>query len=260
MPWPRLIALAQLRASPMMRGMSRIAIGTILPSSNRVVERSTAALLRHLPGIDHCAARIPYAPDGSGQPAGAYDAESYTTAARLLGHAGVAAICWNGTRGAALGLPADRILAATLAAGAGCPATTTALFTAALLHRRSASRIALLLPGSVAEGAAHIAGFAAEGIETVAARGLGCPDNLSAAAVEPTAIIAAARALAAEAAPDAILIWSTNLPGLDSMAPLEAELGFPVLDSAALGVAALLDQAGIDAAPLARFGRLFGAP
>ncbi|BDG74655.1 maleate cis-trans isomerase family protein [Roseomonas fluvialis] len=240
--------------------MSRIAIGTILPSSNRVVERTTAALLRHLPGIDHCAARIPYAPDGSGQPAGAYDAPSYADAARLLGHAGVAAVCWNGTRGAALGLPADRALIASLAAEAHCPATTTAIFTAAWLRRRGARRIALVLPGTVAEGAAHIAGFAAEGIETVAAHGLGCPDNLSAAAVASTAIIDAVHTVATEARPDAILVWSTNLHGLDAMAPLEAALGIPVLDSAALGVAALLDRAGIDTAPLAHFGRVFATP
>lgn len=31
--------------------MSRIAIGAILPSANRVVERGTAAILQHLPGI-----------------------------------------------------------------------------------------------------------------------------------------------------------------------------------------------------------------
>lgn len=240
--------------------MSRIAIGTILPSSNRVVERTAATLLHHLPGIDGCAARIPYAPDGSGQPAGAYDAGSYATAARLLGHAGVAAICWNGTRGASLGLAADRALAGTLSAQAGCPATTTALFTMALLHRLHARRIALVMPGGGAESATHAGGFAAEGIATVAVRGLGCPDNLAAAAVPAGAIQEAARALAAEAAPDAILVWSTNLPGLACMAPLEAELGIPVLDSAALGVAALLDLAGIDTAPLAGFGRLFAAP
>ncbi|WP_198373215.1 aspartate racemase/maleate isomerase family protein [Roseomonas rosulenta] len=240
--------------------MSRIAVGTILPSSNRVVERTTATLLRHLPGIDGCVARIPYAPDGSGQPAGAYDTPSYATAARLVGHAGVAAICWNGTRGAALGLAADRALAATLAAEAGCPATTTAIHAVALLHRWKARRIALVMPGAAAEATPHAAGFAAEGIETLAVRGLGCPDNLSAAAVPPHAIADAARALAAAARPHAILVWSTNLPGLACMAPLEAELGLPVLDSAALGVAALLDLAGIGAAPLAGFGRLFAAP
>jgi maleate isomerase len=240
--------------------MARIALGTILPSSNRVVERTTAELLRHLPGIDHCAARIPYAPDGSGQPAGAYDAASYADAARLLGHAGVAALCWNGTRGAALGLDTDRALVATLAAQAGCPATTTALFAATWLRRHGARTIALLMPGTAAEASAHAAGFAAEGIATCGARGLGCPDNLSAAAVPLAAILDAARALAAEARPEALLIWSTNLPGLSAMAPLEAELSLPVLDSAALGVAALLDAAGLDAAPLAPFGRLFAGP
>jgi maleate isomerase len=240
--------------------MTPPAIGTILPSSNRVVERTTAALLRHLPGVDSCAARIPYAPDGSGQPEGAYDAASYATAARLLGHAGVAAVCWNGTRGAALGLAADRALVTMLSAEAGCPATTTALFAAEWLRRRGARRIALLLPGQVADAAGHAAGFAAEGLATCGARGLGCPDNLAAAAVPPETIAAAARALAAEAAPDALLIWSTNLPGLHTMAPLEAELGLPVLDSAALGIAAVLEASGIDTAPLARFGRVFAAP
>jgi maleate isomerase len=238
----------------------RVALGTILPSSNRVVERTTTAILARLPGVDGCFARIPYAPDGSGQPQDAYDGASYAAAARLLSHAAVAAVCWNGTRGAALGLGADHALSATLSDAAGCPATTTALFAAARLARMGARRIALLLPGAVADATAHAAGFAAAGIATVAARGLDCTDNLAAASVPPGAIMDAARALAAEAAPAAILVWSTNLPGLELMAPLEAELGVPVLDSAALGVAALLDLAGIAAAPLAPFGSLFAPP
>ncbi|MBR0680502.1 hypothetical protein GXW74_08385 [Roseomonas eburnea] len=238
--------------------MTRIAIGTILPSSNRVVERTTLAILHHLPGIDACFARIPYARDGSGQPPGAYDAASYTEAARLLAHADMAALCWNGTRGAALGLARDRDLAATLTAAAGCPATTTSLFAVEALQRLGARRVGLILPGTATEGAAHMAGLAAEGIATAALRGLGCPDNLSAAAVPPEDIIAAARALTAEATPDAVLIWSTNLHGLPCMAPLEAALGIPVLDSAALGVAAVLRAADVATAPLAPLGRIFG--
>ena len=78
--------------------MMHTAIGTILPSSNRVVERTTAAILRHLPEVDGCFARIPYAPDGSGQPQGAYDGASYAVAAGLLAHAGVGAVCWMLTR------------------------------------------------------------------------------------------------------------------------------------------------------------------
>lgn len=235
----------------------RTAIGTILPSSNRVVERATAAILRHLPGVDACFARIRHAPDGSGQPADGYDAAGYAEAAALLGHAGVAAVAWNGSRGAALGLDHDRALVGLMARAAGCPAVTTALAAAATLVRLRARRIAFVTPGAAADAAAHGAGLAPAGVETVAARGLGCTDNLAAAAVPVAEIMAAARALAAEARPDAILVWSTNLPGLDAMAPLEAELGVAVLDSAALGVAAALAAAGLATAPLVPLGRLF---
>ncbi len=240
--------------------MARVAVGTIVPSSNRVVERTLAALLRHLPGLDGCIARIPYAPDGSGQPEGGYDDASYIAAARSLGHAGVAAVAWNGTRGAALGLAQDRALAALMARAAGCAATTTALHTVEALRRLGARRIGFVLPGEAGDAGAHGAGFAAEGFATAGARGLGCRDNLSAASVAPAAIMEAARALAAEAAPDAILVWSTNLDGLSCMAPLEAQLGIPVLDSAALGVAAVLAAAGVATAPLAPLGRVFAAP
>jgi maleate isomerase len=240
--------------------MARPAIGMILPSSNRVVERTTLALLRHLPGVDGCFARIPYAPDGTGQPKDGYDLASYAQAARLLGHAGVRAACWNGSRGAALGLEADRALAEVMSGEAGCTATTTFLFAAEALSALGARRIAFLLPGRAEEAAAHGAGFAPGDIATVAARGLGCLDNLSAAAVPTPAILDAARALAREASPDAILLWSTNLPGLEAMTPLEAEFGIPVLDSASLGVAAALRAAGIGTAPLTRFGRLFALP
>ncbi|WP_419956605.1 hypothetical protein, partial [Neoroseomonas rubea] len=113
--------------------MARPAIGTILPSSNRVVERTTLALLRNMPGVDACFARIPYAPDGTGQPKDGYDLAAYAEAARLLGHAGVGSVCWNGSRGAALGLAADRALAARLSTEAACPATTAALFAAEAL-------------------------------------------------------------------------------------------------------------------------------
>ena len=73
----------------------------------------------------------------------------------------------------------------------------------------------------------------------------------------PAQIAALARDLAKDAKPDAILLWSTNLKGWDVMAPLEAELGIPVLDSASVGVWACLDAIGIDPAPAAKLGRIF---
>ena len=169
-------------------------------------------------------------------------------------------MAWNGTRGAALGLAQDRALAALMGAQAGCPATTTTLHALRVLRALGARRIAFLVPGAAADAAAHAAGFAAEGIATVGARGLGCTDNLAAAAVPPGSIMQAARGAVADGAPDALLVWSTNLDGCACMAPLEAELGIPVLDSAATGLAGLLAAAGVDAAPLAPLGRVFAIP
>jgi maleate isomerase len=58
-------------------------------------------------------------------------------------------------------------------------------------------------------------------------------------------------------AADAVLIWSTNLPGYLVAAGLEAELDVPILDSASVGVWACLTALGLDPSPAAAFGRIF---
>ena len=75
------------------------AIGVILPSSNRVVERVTQAALSALPGVDACFARVPY----GGHPQDGYDTAPFVAAATMLAEAGADAGCWNATRGAGLG-------------------------------------------------------------------------------------------------------------------------------------------------------------
>lgn len=235
----------------------RPAIGTITPSSNRIVERSLAAILRLLPAIDSCVARITYHGAGLGQPKNGYDEEAYRQAASDLGHAGVGVVCWNGTRGAALGLDADRRLVAAMAAAAGCPATTTALATVQLLDAFGARRIGIVTPADAVHAGAAAAGL---GRDLAGLRALDLADNQAAAALPLPRIIALAREVAAEARPDAILLWSTNLHGLDAMAPLEAELGMPVIDSAAAGVWACLRAVGAETAAAAPLGRIFATP
>jgi maleate isomerase len=234
--------------------MSIPAIGTITPSSNRTVERTLAAILPHFPGLDSCIARITYYGPGIGQPKDRYDAEPYRQAAWQLGHAAVGVVCWNGTRGAGLGLDADRALSATMADAAGCRATTASLATMTLLGRFGATRLGFVTPGDAAHAEEAAAGF---GRPMVGVRTLGLKENLASAAVPPGQIAELARNLARDAKPDAILLWSTNLPGWAVMAPLEAELGIPVLDSAAVGVWACLDAIGLDPSPAARLGRIF---
>jgi maleate isomerase len=230
------------------------AIGTITPSSNRTVERTLAGILRILPGVDSCVARITYYGPGIGQPKDGYDPEAYRQAAWQLGHAKVGVVCWNGTRGAGLGLAADRALCATMAEAAGCPATTAALATMTLLDRLGAARIGFVTPGDVTHAEEAAAGL---GRTLSGARSLGLTDNQASALVPPERIAALVREVAAETRPDAILLWSTNLAGWQVMAPLEAELGIPVIDSAAAGVWGCLDALGLDMAPAAGLGRIF---
>jgi len=234
--------------------MTRLVMGSIVPSSNAVVERTLAALVPLFPGLDSCVARIPFHGAGLGQPRDGYGLDTFRTAATLLGHAGPGVVCWNGTRGAALGLAHDRALCAELAEAAGCPATTAALATLRLLDRLGARRIAIVTPGDAAGARATAAGL---GRELVGLRAMALTDNAAAAAVPPNGIAALARDVAAEARPEAILLWSTNLFGLPVMAPVEAETGIPVIDSASAGVWGGLDALGLDPTPAAGLGRLF---
>lgn len=232
--------------------MSRRVIGTIVPSSNRTVERTLAAIMPAFPQVDSCVARIPYWGNGLGQPADGYDAASYREAARLLGHAGAEVVCWNGSKGAALGLATDAGLAALMAEAAGCTATTTVLATATLLARLGIRRIAVIAQGSAEDAAAHGRGFA---VTCAATRGLNIRDNRDAGAIQPRQLAALVQEVAPAA--DAVLIWSTNLPGYCVAADLEAELAVPVLDSASVGVWACLAALGLDPSPAAAFGRIF---
>jgi len=232
--------------------MRRPAIGTILPSSNRMVERVLGEILPLFPAVDGCVARIPYWGQGMGQPAEGYDLGSFREAARLLGHADVGVVCWNGTRGAALGLAHDQTLAAAMGEAAGCIGLTTVMATVRLLERLGVRRVGMVAQGPMAEAAAHAAGLP---VEVAGLKGLGIRDNAAASAVEPGALAGLVREMAAEA--EAVLIWSTNLPGLPLVPELEAELGIPVLDSASIGVWACLEALGVDRRPAARHGRLF---
>jgi maleate isomerase len=232
--------------------MTRHVIGTIVPSSNRTVERTLAAIMPAFPQVDSCIARIPYWGNGLGQPSDGYEADSYRDAARLLGHAGADVVCWNGSKGAALGLATDAALAALMAEAAGCTATTTVLATATLLARLGIRRIAIIAQGSAEDAAAHGRGFL---VETTATCGLNIRDNREAGAIPPQKLATLVREVAPAA--DAVLIWSTNLPGYLVAAGLEAELDVPILDSASVGVWACLTALGLDPSPAAAFGRIF---
>ena len=231
-------------------------IGQIVPSSNHAVERTAEAVMAAFPGWGACYARIPYRPDGTGQPGGTYDTDSFRTAAALLADAGVAALSWNGTKGAMDGFEVDRALCAEMAKVSGCPVTTVSLDVLTILTRLGAGRIGLVTPGAP-DRAAKIAGeFTARGHAVVATQALGHTSNHEAAHMPEAALEAAIRA-ACTAETEAVVVWSTNFAPLPMVARLEAELGVPVVDSTSIGIWGCLATLGIDPRPAARFGRIF---
>ncbi len=199
-----------------------LALGVILPSSNRVVERATEARLAGLPAAA-CYARVPYGAMLKGE---AYDESVFLTAADLLADAGVAALCWNATRGAALGFTPDEDLCATVTRRTGLPMVTTALAARARIRESGYRRVGLVVQGGPEEAEWVGARFAQAGIAIGATCTLGITENRLAAAVSPARLEEAARMTAQGS--DAVLIWSTNLPGWRLPALLD---GVPLLDA-----------------------------
>ena len=65
--------------------MSERAFGVIVPSSNRVVERTTEKVLAYFPDVAACYSRIPLHGNGKGQPVDGYDVPSLDGALESLG-------------------------------------------------------------------------------------------------------------------------------------------------------------------------------
>jgi maleate isomerase len=232
-----------------------VAIATITPSGNRVVEGVTQAICRDLPDVSTHFTRIPVHGDTGG--ATGYDRARMSDAANLLSHAKPDAIVWNGTKGGALGFEPDRELCLSITAETAIPSATAALAILELLKAFGADRIALVTPYDDAYQNKCIAGFATQGIACVSERHSGLIDNFSYGEVEAAEIAAMTRAAAGEGAPGAVVYFCTNFNGAAAAAPLEKELGLPVIDSTAAGVWAGMKAVGYDARRVKGWGRIF---
>jgi maleate isomerase len=228
-------------------------IGTITPSANTVVERTTQAMLRDLPQAAAIFARIPVHGDRDPFP-NSYNIEAMMQAAILLSHARPDAIIWNGSKGGGIGLDHDRDLVARITAATGIAADTSGLALLRALAAEGVQSIGLLTPYTEAYTARLVDRLNAQDVPVVASRHLGMSDNLSYASVPYDTILGQARSLAA-GRPDILLSWCTNYPAGPLAAEVEAETGVPFWDATTLGVIGGLATAGVAARPLG-WGRL----
>lgn len=233
-----------------------IALGTITPSGNVVVERVTTAVLADFPAVSGHFSRTTVV-GSTDDYAEEYDWQGMLRAAELLSHAVPAALVWNGSKGGSLGFEQDRALCGRIAEATGIAATTSTLAIDAALRHQGQRRVALVTPYTAGYAAKIPRHFAAAGYEVVAEAHAGLSDNLSYAAVSDADILAMARSTAVTR-PDAIIAYCTNFPAAHLVPVLEAELGIMVYDSTSAGVWGALRLAGQDTTPALQWGRLFG--
>jgi len=230
-------------------------IGTITPSANIVVERVTTAILADFPEVSGHFSRTPVF-GSSDNYRDDYDWDGMLGAARLLAHAKLDVICWNGSKGVGLGFDADRVLCERITAETGIKATTSVLALEAVLRDTGVKTIGLVSPHTDAYQAKMVAAFGARGFPCAAEAHAGFSDNFSYCTVPDADIVAMIRKVAA-VKPDAIVTFCTNFPAAHLVEPMERETGIPIYDTVSIGVWDALRRAGVATERGARWGSLF---
>lgn len=235
----------------------RILLGMLTPSSNTTLEPVTTAMIAGLPEASAHFGRFRVTEIALSQQAlGQFDDGEILRAAELLAHAKVQAIGWNGTSSGWLGFDADERLCRRITEATGIPACTSVLALNEVFRLTRVKRFGLVTPYLDDVQAAIVKNYAASGFECVAERHLRKQDNFSFSEVGAEEIRRMVRE-AAQAKPDAITIFCTNLRGAPLVEALEAEIGIPIHDTIATVVWKVLKQAGADPGRVAGWGRLF---
>lgn len=228
----------------------------LTPSSNTVLEPVTAAMLRDLPEVSAHFGRFEVTEISLGDRALAqFDMAPMLEAARLLGHAKVDAIAWNGTSAAWLGLERDRTLCAQITATTGIPATSSMLALHEIMAAQGIRRLGLATPYLADVQNRIIANLAKSGVDVVAEGHLGISVNFDFALVGEARLEQLIRQAAGNGA-QAVAIVCTNLAAAPLVERLEQELGIPIYDSIAITVWAAARAANVPGLTLQGWGRL----
>lgn len=231
-------------------------LGVLTPSSNTVVEPTTARLVEPLGAalsVHFARFRVTAISD---EPVshGQFAPGPMLEAVDLLADARVDGYLWAGTSGSWEGLRADEELVDAIGQRTGKPATTATLALIEAFKALGLRRYGLVVPYVAPIVQAIERNLAAAGYLCVAREFDGLTANWDFAALAPEAIRGHVRA-AAQAGPEAIVIHCTNVRGAEVSEELEHELGIPVLDSCVVGLWGALRLLGV-AVPAHGFGSL----
>lgn len=232
-------------------------LGVLTPSSNTALEPLTSALAAAAPGCSAHFSRFRVTEISLSDAAlGQFDDSKVLAAADLLADARVDVITWSGTSSGWLGFDYDRNLVQRIRERTGIVASTAVLALNELLALRRITRLALVTPYTADVQQRIVDNYARLGIEVVAERHLGICVNHDFALVEPADLRHMMREVA-QARPQAITTFCTNLRAAQLAQSVEAELGIPLLDTVSTAVWGALRAAGADPGAIQGWGRLF---
>ena len=237
--------------------MKRIRLGMLTPSSNTSLEPLTAAMLTGLPEVSAHFGRFRVTEislrSGSRNQ---FDTEPILQAARLLADAHVDVITWNGTSSGWLGFDSDRLLCEQITAETGIPACTAVLAFNEIMDLSGNKRFGLVSPYLQDVQQRIIDNYSASGYACVAEQHLDISVNYEFCNVSEETLGRMIRDVA-QAAPQCITTFCTNLRAAHLVPALEAELGIPIYDTVATALWKALRCCGVDTRRVKDWGRLF---
>lgn len=140
----------------------------------------------------------------------------------------------------------DDIAGALRAEGSEAPVVSSAGALLSGIAALGARRVAIITPYMKPLTAAVVAYLEDAGIEVVDALSLEVPDNLAVARLDPADLREHYRKLDLSRADALVLSACVQMPSLESIAPVETEVGIPVLSAAVATTFRILSELGLD--------------
>lgn len=238
--------------------MSRVVrLGVLTPSSNTALEPLTSTIVA---GLDHVSvhySRFKVTEISlDTQALNQFDDSKILAAAELLADARVDVIGWSGTAAGWRGFDTDLQLVERIRERTGIPATTAVLALNDLLRLRNIRQLGLVTPYLPDVHQRIIDNYKAIGVEVVANKHMGISVNHDFALVEPARLDELIREVA-QAKPEAIATYCTNLRAAQLADRLERDTGVPLLDTVSTTIWGMLRSTGLSSEKIEGWGQLY---
>ncbi|MEM9355095.1 MAG: aspartate/glutamate racemase family protein [Pseudomonadota bacterium] len=233
-------------------------LGMLAPSSNTVLEPTTARMVAELDGKATVhVARFPVVEISmAARSQQQFALEPILNAARLLADAKPDIIAWNGTSAAWLGFETDIALCQAISEQTGVPATSAILALNEALDLLGAKRVAFVTPYLSEIQDRLLESYKSAGYTIAEDIRLEDRGNFSFACYSAESVADLIRT-AAQSKPDAIAVICTNFRGADLVDSIERETGVMVIDSVAVTLWGALRTCDVATNQIQNWGRLF---